>query len=348
MAENAALKAAIPLAFFRCDASCTIGGGHLSRCLALAEALAAAGWRVAFAVGPDTAAMMPTVADFPLLKLSGTSKNEPTAMRAYYPDGVDLLVVDHYQRGVDFEKACRGWARQILVMDDATGRRHDCDFLLDAAAHGRVYHGMVPVQAQLLLGPTYALVRRSFSARRTESLRRRDGRAVTNILVSFGAADPLNLTATTLDVLDPFADDISIMVALSSRAAHVNEVRRKLHGRMQLKLDADMAVLMSEADLAVGAAGTSSYERAVLGLPSVAVIVAVNQRNLAQLIGSVGAALIIDGINSRLRTHIESSVRAVMDSDEKRFQMAQAAASLIDGRASERVVKFVVTEVECA
>jgi UDP-2,4-diacetamido-2,4,6-trideoxy-beta-L-altropyranose hydrolase len=336
-------------ALFRCDASPTIGGGHLSRCLALAEALLAAGWRVGFATGPDTAAMTPSIAaDCFLLELSGGAEDESAAMRVHYPDGVDLLVVDHYQRDVHFEAACRGWARQILVMDDATGRRHDCDLLVDASARVQsAYRGRVSATTDLLLGPAYALVRRGFIARRREALNRRTSKPVRDILVSFGATDPLNVTPLVLDVLESYGERISVTIGLSSHAPHLDEVRSKLRSRMRLVLDGEMPLLMSEADLAIGAAGASAYERAVLGLPSVAIIAAANQRNLAHLLRSAGASVIIDVISSGLRSDLETSVRFLMDSDEKRSQMAQAGANLIDGRAAERVARFIATKVEC-
>ena len=112
--------------------------------LPLAEALAETGWRAEFAVAPGTFSMVPAlpIGDFAVHELGG-DRDEPAALRDYCPDGVDLFVVDHYQRDIQFEEACRGWARQILVMDDATGRRHDCDILVDAAASDRsVYEGV--------------------------------------------------------------------------------------------------------------------------------------------------------------------------------------------------------------
>lgn len=334
------MTAGIPRALFRCDASPAVGAGHATRCLALAEALAAAGWRVGFAGGPDTAATVPAIAEggFSVHELSGAAEDEPAALRDYCADGVDLLVVDHYQRDIHFEEACRGWAGQILVMDDATGRQHDCDFLVDAAASdGSVYAGGVPAQARLLLGPAYALMRRAFSERRPDALRRRDGRRVENILVSFGATDPRNATPIALDALANLADSISITVALSSRAPHLDEVRRKLRGRMQLALDADMATLMSEADLAIGAAGASSYERAVLGLPSIVITLADNQCGITELLTGAGAAIGVGRFDGSLSVRLAQVTAELMNAAARRH-MAEAAATLVDERGPQRLL----------
>ncbi len=199
--------------------------------------------------------------------------------------GADLLVVDHYGRDAVFERACRAWARRILVLDDATGRDHDCDLLLDAAASDPApYRDRVPAHAQLLLGPAYATLRPAFLARRGEALARRDGRPVRNILVSLGATDPANATCRVLDALEPVLGEAAVTVVLSSRAPHLAEVQRRARGAITLMTDvADMAELMTKADLAIGAAGSSAYERAVLGLPTVMVTLADNQRGICGL-----------------------------------------------------------------
>jgi UDP-2,4-diacetamido-2,4,6-trideoxy-beta-L-altropyranose hydrolase len=331
----------LPRALFRCDASPVIGAGHVTRCLALAEALAETGWHVGFAVSSDTAAMVPAIAGggFALHELSGAAEEEPASLRDSCPDGAALFVVDHYQRDIHFEEACRGWARQILVMDDATGRQHDCDILVDAAASDRaIYADHVPVHSKLLLGPAYALVRRAFVARRAEALRRRDGRPVEKILISFGASDPWNVTPAALRALDRFADEVSITIAMSSRAPHLDDVRRKLRGRMRLLLDADMAELMTQADLAIGAPGGSSYERAVLGLPSISVTLADNQRGIASVLAAAGAAIDAGRPDATLAVRLGWLARTLIADSAARMQRSVAAASLVDGHGWQRVL----------
>jgi UDP-2,4-diacetamido-2,4,6-trideoxy-beta-L-altropyranose hydrolase len=341
------MNAGVPRVLFRCDASPAIGAGHVSRCLALAEVLAQTGWRVAFAASRGAVATMSamTTGGFSLHELSGEADDEAAELRSYYPDGVDLFVVDHYQRDIYFEEACRSFARQILVMDDATGRRHDCDILVDAAATDRaVYAGGVPAHARLLLGPAYALMRRVFMERRADALQRRDGRSMKNILVSFGATDPCNVTPIALDALDRYADDFSINVALSSYAPHLDEVRSKLRGRMQLMLDADMPVLTTEADLAIGAAGSSSYERAILGLPSIIVTVADNQRGIAKVLTAAGAATDAGEIDKALTSRLGQITRNLIDDPGTRIRMAEAAAALVDGRSGQRLLIGLIGE----
>jgi UDP-2,4-diacetamido-2,4,6-trideoxy-beta-L-altropyranose hydrolase len=331
-----------PLALFRCDASAAIGAGHVTRCLALAEALAESGWRAAFAIGRDTTAIVPAIAaeTFAMMELRHEAKDEPAALRSRFPDGVDLLVVDHYERDAAFERDCRGWARRILVMDDGTDRDHDCDLLLDSAASDpSLYAGLVAPRARLLLGPAYALIRRSFVAQRPIALQRRNGGPVKDILVSFGATDPWNAMPAALAALACFANDVAITVAMSSRAPHLDDVRARLPPGARLVLDADMAQLMTEADLAVGAAGASAFERAVLGLPSIIVTAAENQRGLADLLIDAGAATDCGYLNPGMKDRISNAARVLVGNGQVRVRMSHAASNLIDGKGGARIHK---------
>jgi UDP-2,4-diacetamido-2,4,6-trideoxy-beta-L-altropyranose hydrolase len=345
MAGRRAVKP--PLALFRCDASPAIGAGHVTRCLALAEALVDSGWRVAFAAARATGLMVPAIAaeDFAASELPQEASDEPAALRSQFPAGVDLLVVDHYERDAAFERPCRGWAKRILVMADGTGRQHDCDLLVDSGAGDHsAYAGRVPAYCRLLLGPRYALVRRSFVTQRPLALRRRDGAPVREILVSFGASDPQNATAAALAALAVFSENIAITVALSSRAPHIENVREQLRSRDRLVLDGDMAQLMTDADLAVGAGGASAFERAVLGLPSILLTLADNQRGISKLLACAGAAVDAGQHDASSLSHLQQVARALINDAAARMGMSEAASRLIDGRAAQRALVTIAGE----
>lgn len=125
------------IAVFRADASPAIGGGHVRRCLSLADALAAAGWEIVFAASPQTFETMPALvrATYRHVALP-PGADEARELRDRIPDGCTLLVVDHYGREAEFERYCRGWAAHILVIDDLVDRRHDCDMLVDQTQIG--------------------------------------------------------------------------------------------------------------------------------------------------------------------------------------------------------------------
>ena len=273
-----------PTVVFRCDASPSIGAGHVIRCLALAEAFADAGSKIWFAVRPGTCDVVSALRKAPVavVELQGPTEEEAFELPTAVGTACDCLVVDQYERDRAFETACRTWARSIIALDDQTGRVHDCDVVVDAGApRPDVYAPYVPKAARILTGPDFALLRHGIVARREESLRRRDGRPVEHLLVAFGATDPTNATSAVLDTLGDLVAECDITVAISAQAPHLEAVRARIGGRVHLVIDGDMPALIEKSDIAIGAAGASAFERGCLGLPSVIVVVADNQRGIA-------------------------------------------------------------------
>jgi len=330
-----------PLVVFRCDGGPQIGAGHVTRCLALAEAFEAAGWASAFAVGPDTLKAVPALAvtGLPVVLLD-PGVDDAFALRQSFPDGCTLAVIDHYGRDERNERSLRGWAQRILAFDDGTGRRHDCDFLLDSAADDSAYRGLVPEQARLLLGPRYALVRQAFLTRRASALSRRDGREISEVLVSFGATDPWNATVRVLGPITTALPKARITVVLSSAAPHLASLRHEWGAQVDFALDVlDMAAVMERADLAIGASGASSYERAVLGLPTIAVVCADNQKGLSALIVKNGAAIDGGELGDGLPNRLMAILNGLSKHPSRLSRTAQAAAGMVDGLGAGRVIE---------
>jgi RimJ/RimL family protein N-acetyltransferase len=166
---------------------------------------------------------------------------------------------------------------------------------------------------------------------------------VRNILVSLGATDPMNATCQVIDVLEPLLGDVDMTVVLSSRAPHLAEVQRRAQGAIGLMTDvADMARLMTEADLSIGAAGSSAYERAALGLPTAMVTLADNQRGICRLLAETGAASDAGQIDSDFSDRLRTIINALMADASSRTDMAKAASSLVDGRGAQRVLLAMV------
>jgi UDP-2,4-diacetamido-2,4,6-trideoxy-beta-L-altropyranose hydrolase len=324
-----------PLVVFVCAGTPVTGAGHLSRCLALAEIYRKGGWRVEFVVPGDAFADL-----FATDHAWHVAAPDETlsALRTFAPEGCDLLIVDDYARDEVFESDCRDFARRIVAFDDQTGRRHSCDIIIDAAASNASYGNFVGGHTLVLAGPKYALIRDDILKHRASAVDARRGRAVHNILISFGATDPWGLTLKILDaVVSQLPEQIEITVALSSHGRDLEAIRSRLSRRVHLLVDADMGATIAASDIAVGAAGVGAFERAALGLPGVVVTAADNQRGIARLLVDAGASL--DGGEPDLgfESRIVRQLEMLAADAPLRNAMATASASLIDGRAASRI-----------
>ena len=336
------------LAVFRCDASPELGGGHVARCLVLADAMRDQGWSNIFAVQPGTAKVAPSLGasghdTVDVEPRSGEDGAEAESIRDRIGGGCDLLVVDHYGLGVSFERAARGWAKRIAVIDDLA-RAHDCDVLLDPTP-GREPADYRAVQrdCRLLLGPSYAPIRPEFAALRDQSLaRRRAALGLRRMLIGFGATDSLNMTASTLLAVQSAGLTMDLDVVLGSGAPHLEEVRALVakmgkHIRIHAQ-PPNVGELIAAADLAAGAAGMMSWERCCLGIPALVVTIAANQLGNAAGLESAGAAILVGNERGLDRKKMSEAVRDLSASPDRLARMSQAAAGICDGRGAERAV----------
>jgi UDP-2,4-diacetamido-2,4,6-trideoxy-beta-L-altropyranose hydrolase len=321
-------------AIFRTDASVSIGGGHVRRCLVLADALAEAGWAVSFICSAAARTIVPA------LGRRGFTLVEPATFDHAAPVQCALLVVDDYKLDATFEAACRPWAARILVIDDLADRRHDCDVLIDQSpGRGRdAYAGLVPEHCEFLLGPSYALIDPRFRAARRQ--RRTIGK-VERIFVNFGTTDAANASAIALDALGRAKLGAAVDLLLGGAAPHLAALRTRIvAGAMPALVHVDVddvASLMRRADLAIGAGGVGALERCALGVPSAILTVAPNQMANATALGAAGAALYLGDIGARPATEIAKALQALVADPARRRAMSAAAAQLVDGYGAARV-----------
>lgn len=294
---------------FRTDSSISIGSGHLMRCLTLACQLRKQHNAEIYFICRDldgNISHLVEEAGFKLLLLPRGEKN--TSLSGYeawltVPEivdaketytvierlgkKVDRLVVDSYAITAAWERKMRPLVNEIFVIDDLANRPHDCDILLDQNEYldkETRYKGLVPDKCKLLLGYKHVLLREEFyEAKKT--LLKRDGR-VKNILVFYGGSDPTNETMKAVNALSGInLSGITVNVIVGGANTYKDQVAdfcKKHEGFHYFCQVNNMAEMMAQADLALGAGGSATWERLFLELPSIVTVVADNQEKIAE------------------------------------------------------------------
>jgi UDP-2,4-diacetamido-2,4,6-trideoxy-beta-L-altropyranose hydrolase len=338
------------VACFRVDASNEIGTGHLMRCLALADDLAASGGACHF-IGCTAPPHLQE-----LVRRRGHALHELTAVAGSAADAAatasivaetraTLLIIDHYGLDRAWERELTGRCRRLMVIDDLANRPHECDLLLDQnlGRSAADYAGLVGARCRVLAGPDYALLRPEFAARRAASLERRAAGALGRLLVSLGGVDAPNATGQVLAALAGAAlpSDLRVDVIMGGGAPWLAEVRTRA---AQLPWVAevhagvtDMADLMAASDAAIGAAGISAWERCCLGIPTVLVVLADNQWPGARALSRSGAALLVGEV-SAVPAELPRALGALADSTTL-GRMSKIAARIADGQGVQRVIR---------
>jgi UDP-2,4-diacetamido-2,4,6-trideoxy-beta-L-altropyranose hydrolase len=236
------------------------------------------------------------------------------------------------------------------VIDDLANRRHDCDLLIDQNLGREEHHymGLLPPHARVLAGTRYAMLRPEFATARPHALERRranwaEGLPVRRVLVSMGLTDVGGVTARIMPAVLKVTSGCLIDIVIGSSAPGLPWLRdlASAHAGIALHVDSTgMSSLMAAADLAIGAAGSTSWERCCLGLPTVMVVLAENQRQAAIELAAMGASAAIAGPDCD--ADLQTAVKRLIASDDARFAMSQQSALVCDGEGVGRVAAAVL------
>jgi UDP-2,4-diacetamido-2,4,6-trideoxy-beta-L-altropyranose hydrolase len=259
---------------------------------------------------------------------------------------IDWLVVDHYAIGAEWERLVGdAVSGRVMVIDDLADRAHDAVLLLDQNYFGAEtavrYNQRVPADCDRLLGPRYALLQ-PYYKRLRQSLRPRSG-TVERILVYFGVHDPTRATLKVLQALSrPEFFPIAIDVVVGNDPGLLGEVRSAARARPGVTVHEAMpslAELLASADLAIGAGGTTTWERACLGVPTIVATIADNQVALASSLAA-GAFIALVGRSASISTHSWYVVlRQLLGDPARTAALGNRALQLTDGYGAARVAR---------
>lgn len=351
-----------------------IGSGHLMRCLTLADVLKAQGAKVHFICRhvPEALAQRVEEAGHSLHRLPKEEEDiqEGDLAHAYWlgvaqevdaaqtrvcieqtMEKAQWLFVDHYGIDVRWERALRGCCEQLGAIDDLADRQHEVDWLLDQnPMHGvSDYAFLVPSKARVLTGTAYALLRPGFAAlREAARARRAQTETVRRVLVFFSNSASEALLAMSMEALLAYEKSLEI-TCIAGRHVESEALRAltKRTGRHQLTLvdyEPNMPEALLWADVALGAAGTASWERCALGLPAILGVLADNQLPLALAQEQHGNALYAGRAEDLNVVRLGELLPRVLDDVPAWHAMSEAAFTLCDGRGLERVLQSLQPE----
>ena len=358
----------------RTDASEKIGSGHLMRTLTLAEKLRDNRCEVIFVCRELEGNLCDYVekrgfgliriawnksdstqidreseyASWLAVSLEREIKETKKALSSIGP--IDWLIVDHYALGQQWERVMRPLVGAIMVIDDLANRPHDCDLILDQNLDPDLeqrYDSLTPAIAVKLLGPQYALLREEFRRARVAGIRSR--MELKRVLLCFGGVDFTNETGKGLEALAPFSE-LEIDLIVGTRNPNLVALKQQIADDLRVTLHThvtNMAELMNRADLALGAGGTTTWERCWLGLPSVIWSLADNQTRAAQTLGSQGGAIYLGKHTEVTSAQIRKAVQDFVTKPSLLEQISRTALRLMgpNGRSGVETVANMLLEV---
>ena len=350
-------KNAKPLTLLiRADAYRAIGTGHVMRCIALGQAWKVYGGNVLFTSYCES--------DVLQSRLNAEGFSYIPIQKPYpHPSDLDsitalldnlcateqrdriIVALDGYHFDGHYQKTIKNKGFRLLCIDDYGHAEHYfADVILNQnlSADISLYPNYSP-HTKFLLGPQYVLLRKEFWKWKT--WKRDIPDVAKKVLVTMGGADPDNVTLKVLKALKEVAvPDMEIVVVLGPSNPHKDDIEHFLSlfpfkSHLLLSVD-NMPELMAWTDVAVAAGGSTSWELAFMGLPSLLIILAENQRAVSHKLEESGTSINLGWHDEAKVVPISKVAENIMKNQKVREAMSTKGRSLVDGNGGSEVVKY--------
>ena len=256
----------------------------------------------------------------------------------------DWLIVDHYGIDSEWERMLRPHVNKIMIIDDIADRKHDCDILLDQnfGSSKKRYDGLVSSLCIQLHGPSYALLDPIFKKHRDGSFLKKKN--FKRILIYFGGgAIASDITAKVLEALHcPKLSEMHLDVVVSESYPNLELLRSIISSRGNTTLHyqlPNLADLMSKCDLAIGAGGSTSWERCFWGLPSIVISTADNQRPAVEALAENCMIQYLGHVGEVTPKTIRKQILELLCQPKRLEELSAKGMKLVDGKGADRVVK---------
>lgn len=360
--------------WIRADASSQIGTGHVMRCIAVGQAWQDAGGEVCFlcAEVPDALADRVKSEGFDVLRIDAekgspedlhqtleiisgfrfhlssflqNSSFSPSGIKSH-PSSITIpwLVLDGYHFNLDYQRGIRAAGIKLLLIDDYNHLpEYEADILVNQNIGAEEIEYRCNPECRKLLGTKYVMLRREF---RTLEPRERNFPTIgIHLLVTLGGADPDNVTLKVIETLQQLNNlDLNVKIIVGPANPHLGSLRKAIqHSTANIQLInsvRDMTELITWADVAVSAAGSTCWEFCRTGVPFLTLVVADNQQGVAaglqahNVAKNLGESGCVDPIN------IAESLTALMKKPAERERMSLAGMELVDGFGAERALRL--------
>ena len=336
----------------RADANTRMGTGHLMRCLALAQAWQVQGGEAVFVTACDSEGLLQRIRGerFQVVELQKTypdpDKWDATSrVLAAYPEA--WVVLDGYHFDPAYQRRVKKTDHPLLVIDDMAHLDHYyADVVLNQNIHALQLEYSCEPYTRLLLGTDYVLLRREFWPWREWEREIPD--VARKVLVTLGGGDPDNQTLKVIRALQQVnVDGLEVTVVVGASNPHFEElefaVRHSLFDIRLVRNVSDMPELMAWADVAVTAGGSTCWEIAFLGLPNILLVLADNQKGIAEKLGKTSVVRNLGWYEGVTSKQMAETLSNLISDRKQRQQMSANGQKLVDCKGGKRVTLSLLT-----
>ena len=329
--------------YFRCDASTSIGSGHVIRCITLANFLKKKKFDTIFISKKLNGNLFSLILKekHKIISLSkkSTMKNEVKEIfkkLKNFNNKKDWMVVDHYSIGKKWESKIITKIPKLFVIDDLCDKFHLGNVLLNQnylPGIKKKYRKVLSSKTKTLLGPKYAILNPEYKKARKNVNLKKD-KKFTRVIIFFGGADDKNFTIKCLNIflkynLQNIKLDVVIGQSNKKKKIIKSMVKDTKYANLHIQISS-LCALMRSADFYLGSGGTTTWERCSLGLPSIVIATGKNQISYNQELDKKGVLKYLGTAEKVNEKQIMSAILKFISS--KSNKMSENAKKITDGK----------------
>ena len=326
--------------FIRADASKLIGSGHIMRCLTLANEFIKKKIPVSLLFEEDYTKSFKKFASRKVnfIKINNLKNNNSTRKKFNLFEEIlnkkSIIIIDNYNLNFYWQKKIKKLVYKLIVIDDLANRKYFCDLLVDQNYKRKVkdYRKLVPNKCKVLAGAKYVILRDEF-------LNLKKKKKIKNsILISLGNYDPNLATYRTLLQVLKKNINLNIIAVLPSSSPSFKKIKKlqKFHKFEVYNNIEFISRLMNRSFLAIGAGGTTSWERCFIGLPTIVLKLANNQNFIIKELLKSKIIYYAGNINSN-NLNISKGIDYFLN--KKNYNISvNNSKNLVDGQGKKRII----------
>jgi len=337
----------------RTDADSRIGTGHLMRCITLAQGWQTRGGTVVIATNcnNDNLTRHLEAANMPIAAIGHPHPNpmdwdQTCEILNSNPDA--WVVLDGYHFDTGYQGKIKSCGHRLMAIDDTAHLdKYFADIVLNQNINADRLNYTVEPHARLLLGLRYVLLRPEFIEQSDAAPK--ISKVARNLLVTLGGGDFDNQTLKVIKAIEEIKiDDLEAVIVVGLANPHLKKLQAKIKdSRVPIHLKVNttrMAELMAWADAAITAGGSTCWELAFMGVPTLVIILAENQRAVAEGLDERGAVINLGWHHYLSLVKIAQVLENLLLNAAKRKKMSEVSRKLVDGKGTERVLSNLIQQ----
>lgn len=311
-----------------------IGFGHITRCFSIYQAFGEKRIIPEFIVnGNLTAEGLPRIKRF---QIFNWLKEKEKLFRLI--EDADVAIIDSYLADLDIYKKISQLVKMPVYIDDNKRLKYPKGVVVNGTVYADELNYPKLKDTVYLLGTRYIPIRKEF----WNVPRKRIKKRVTNVMVTFGGYDYKNATPKILKILSDNYKELTKNAVIGKGFGNIEKIRKNGDKGTKFIYSPDAELMkktMLDSDIAISAGGQTLYELARIGLPTIGVCMADNQKRSLEGWQEIGFAEYAGWHDDNALFHkLLNAIDKISDYGE-RIKRSILGRSLVDGKGAERIVE---------